>query len=275
MGKEAVKTMLQHDTAFELIGLFDRNHEGIRAGYLVGMPEHPCTTKVSYSLTSMIEQAQASTLLPQQRFIVIDLTVAKSTMQHLPQLIEAGGLPVIGATGFSEQDIHTLDTLLKAHRQEGALIPNFSIGAVLLMQFAQKASAYFDHSELIEYHHNQKLDAPSGTAVRTAHMMHETRPQFGTSNVADHETMAGARGCKTQGGLHIHSVRLPGLVAHQEVLFGAAGELLTLRHDSFDRACFMPGVRQVAKALATHTDMDADTYASSCAGLHIGLEHYL
>ncbi|MFM7468764.1 MAG: 4-hydroxy-tetrahydrodipicolinate reductase [Vampirovibrionales bacterium] len=275
MGREAVKTMLLHEERFHLVGLFDRNKKGACAGEVAGMPDHPSPVTVQYDLAEVLQWAKEQSKLPRQSFVVVDLTVGSSTREHITTVAQAGGLPVIGATGFTPEDIASMDTLLKTYGLEGALIPNFSIGAVLLMQFAQKASTYFSHSELIEYHHNQKLDAPSGTAVRTATLMEEARQTFAVTNITDHETMAGARGCETQGKLRIHSVRLPGLVAHQEVLFGAQGELLTLRHDSFDRACFMPGVRQVAQSLAAHLYASASSYQLQYAGLTIGLEHYL
>jgi 4-hydroxy-tetrahydrodipicolinate reductase len=124
----------------------------------------------------------------------------------------------------------------------GMVIPNFAIGAILLMKFAKEAAQYFDHAEIIELHHNRKADAPSGTSIKTAQLMSESCAQFGTTNQPEKETITGARGATTKAGIHIHSVRLPGLLAHEEVLLGGPGQLLTLRHDSFDRTCFMPGV---------------------------------
>ncbi len=122
------------------------------------------------------------------------------------------------------------------------IIPNFSIGMVLLQQAAIAASKYFDHVEIIELHHNQKADAPSGTAIQTAQLLGELGKTFNPALVEETEKLPGARGSIADEGIRIHSVRLPGLIAHQEVIFGAAGQIYTLRHDTSDRACYMPGV---------------------------------
>ncbi len=122
------------------------------------------------------------------------------------------------------------------------IIPNFSIGMVLLQQAAIAASQYFDHVEIIELHHNQKADAPSGTAIKTAEMLAELGKTFNPPAVEESEKLAGARGALADEQIRIHSVRLPGLIAHQEVIFGGPGQIYTLRHDTSDRACYMPGV---------------------------------
>ncbi|MGD9581809.1 MAG: 4-hydroxy-tetrahydrodipicolinate reductase, partial [Vampirovibrionia bacterium] len=124
----------------------------------------------------------------------------------------------------------------------GLIAPNFAIGAVLMMEFSQRAAKYFDNVEIIELHHNKKLDAPSGTAIKTAELIEQSQEKFGSTNVDDKELMKGARGAVSEKNIHIHSVRLPGLVAHQEVYLAGASQMLTIRHDSFDRKSFMPGV---------------------------------
>lgn len=263
MGRAVVATLLEHPQDFTLVGAFDRNHITQPAAQLVGLSTDVCQVVVSDDLPAVLTGAQLAA--NGRPFVVVDFTVGDSVKQHLETILHAGGRPVIGATGFQPQDLAWMDSLLKSAQLPGALIPNFSIGAVLLMQFAQQASRYFEHAELIEYHHNQKLDAPSGTSVRTADLMAEARAQFATTNVQDHETIPGARGAAFPTGLRVHSVRLPGLVAHQEVIFGAPGEMLTVRHDSFDRKCFMPGVRLVAQKIAQ----------SAASGLTVGLEYYL
>jgi 4-hydroxy-tetrahydrodipicolinate reductase len=166
---------------------------------------------------------------------------------------------------MSEAQLHHIDATLKQHQRSGGLFPNFSIGAVLLMQFAKQASKYFKHAEIIELHHNRKADAPSGTSLRTAALMHEANPEgFAHTNAVEHETVNGARGAKVAGNIHIHSLRLPGLVAHQEVLLAEPGQLLTLRHDSFNRDCFMAGMVLCCQHIT-----------SLPHGLSIGLEHIL
>ena len=149
--------------------------------------------------------------------------------------------PVVGTTGFTEAQIQELTDLSKDKSIGGLIAPNFAIGAILLMKFAVEASKYFPDLEIIELHHDKKKDAPSGTAVKTAELIREVRETKRQGAEDEVETLAGARGAEFDG-FRIHSVRLPGLVAHQEVIFGAQGEGLTLRHDSYDRISFMGGV---------------------------------
>ena len=155
--------------------------------------------------------------------------------------LENGFAPVVGTTGFTEAQIQKLTDLSKDKSIGGLIAPNFAIGAILLMKFAAEASKYFPDLEIIELHHDKKKDAPSGTAVKTAELIREVRESKRQGAEDEVETLAGARGAEFDG-FRIHSVRLPGLVAHQEVIFGAQGEGLTLRHDSYDRISFMSGV---------------------------------
>ena len=134
------------------------------------------------------------------------------------------------------------------------IAPNFSTGAVLMMEFAKKASKYFDNAEIIELHHNQKKDAPSGTAVKTAKMMSEAKESFTNGNCVEKELIEGSRGGGSYSNIHIHSVRMPGYMASQEVLFGSDGQILTIRHDSSNRACYMPGVRMAVEYIAKHDE---------------------
>jgi 4-hydroxy-tetrahydrodipicolinate reductase len=194
----------------------------------------------------------------------VELTHPSTVYANVLAMIEAGIAPVIGATGLSPAQEKDLDAQLKAKKLAGLLVPNFSIGAVLMMRFAAEASRYFDHAEIIELHHNQKADAPSGTSLRTVEMMQAVRPDFGKTNGVEHETVAGARGATSKGNIHVHSVRLPGLVAHQEVLFGDMGQMLSLRHDSFNRSCFMAGIALCCKKVRLLE-----------SGLHHGLETVL
>ncbi|MCD8377328.1 MAG: 4-hydroxy-tetrahydrodipicolinate reductase [Candidatus Gastranaerophilales bacterium] len=149
---------------------------------------------------------------------------------------------VIGTTGLSDEQINELKMLSGANNTACFIAPNFSTGAVLMMMFAKMAAEYFDNAEIIEFHHNQKKDAPSGTAVKTAAMMAENNDNFTSGNCAETETLKGARGAETYKNIHIHSVRMPGYMASQEVVFGSSGQILTIRHDSTNRECYMPGV---------------------------------
>ncbi|EMC30617.1 4-hydroxy-tetrahydrodipicolinate reductase [Streptococcus mutans] len=171
----------------------------------------------------------------------VDFTIPKVAYENTHFALENGFRPVVGTTGFTQEQIADL-MILSADKKLGGLIaPNFAIGAVLLMEFAAKASKYFPDLEIIELHHDKKKDAPSGTAVKTAELIREARAYKKQGAADEEETLVGARGAEFDG-FRIHSVRLPGLVAHQEVIFGAQGEGLTLRHDSYDRISFMSGV---------------------------------
>jgi len=176
--------------------------------------------------------------------VVVDFTTPDAVMENLEFLINNGFNVVVGTTGFDAIKLTTVEHLLSQNPSVGVLIaPNFAIGAVLMMEFATKAARYFESAEIIELHHPDKVDAPSGTASRTAHLMSQARRDAGLDAMPDATTSAleGARGSKV-GDIPIHSVRARGLVAHQEVIFGGLGETLTIRHDSIDRAGFMPGV---------------------------------
>ena len=176
--------------------------------------------------------------------VVVDFTTPDAVMGNLEYLIKAGINVVVGTTGFDAKKIEKVQSLLKDHPKVGVLIaPNFAIGAVLMMEFAEKAASYFESAEIVELHHPDKVDAPSGTAARTAQLMTDARKVAGLAKMPDATTSAidGARGAIV-GDIPVHSIRARGLVAHQEVLFGGLGETLTIRHDSLDRAGFMPGV---------------------------------
>jgi len=176
--------------------------------------------------------------------VVVDFTTPDSVMANLEFLIDHGINVVVGTTGFDDSKLATVKGWLAANPSVGVLIaPNFAIGAVLMMEFAAKAARYFESAEVIELHHPAKVDAPSGTAARTAELMGAARKEAGLGAMPDATTTSldGARGAVV-AGIPVHSVRARGLVAHQEVLFGGLGETLTIRHDSIDRAGFMPGV---------------------------------
>jgi len=175
--------------------------------------------------------------------VVVDFTTPDSVMANLEFLISHKIHAVVGTTGFDDARMAEISSLSAAHPEVGILIaPNFAIGAVLMMEFATKAAKYFESAEIIELHHPNKVDAPSGTAARTADLISKARKAAGLAAMPDATTtLDGARGALV-GDVPVHSVRLRGLIAHQEVLFGGLGETLSIRHDSLDRAGFMPGV---------------------------------
>ena len=197
--------------------------------------------------------------------VVVDFTHPDSVMKNLEFAINNGINVVVGTTGFDDKKLSDLKNLLSKNPKVGALIaPNFGLGAVLMMQFSQKAAQYFESVEIIELHHANKVDAPSGTAIRTAELITDARKQSKKSAMPDASKtiIPGARGAKV-GDVPIHSIRSHGYVAHQEVIFGDAGETLSIRHDSINRAGFMPGVLIGVRNVATHP------------GLTIGLENYM
>jgi 4-hydroxy-tetrahydrodipicolinate reductase len=190
--------------------------------------------------------------------VVVDFTTPDAALDNALACVRAGVHAVIGTTGWDPSPLREVS---------GANVfvaPNFAIGAVLMMAFASKAAQFYESVEVIELHHPDKVDAPSGTAARTAELIATARDRAGLTDVPDATTSDpdGARGARAHG-IPVHSVRLRGLVAHQEVLFGQTGEMLTIRHDSFDRVSFMPGVVAAVRAVHEHP------------GLTVGLEHYL
>lgn len=204
-------------------------------------------------------------LLSSGAHVVVDFTTPDAVMGNLEFLITHEIHAVVGTTGFDDKRMATLKSLSSAHPQVGILVaPNFAIGAVLMMEFAAKAAKYFESAEIIELHHPNKVDAPSGTASRTAALISDARKAAKLPAMPDatSSSLDGARGASV-GDVPVHSVRLRGLIAHQEVLFGGPGETLTIRHDSLDRAGFMPGVLLGIKSVISRP------------GVTFGLEHFM
>ena len=185
--------------------------------------------------------------------VLVDFTNPDSVYKNAMDCLHNGVRPVIGTTGLSDEQIENLKKLTSEKGIGCFIAPNFSTGAVLMMEFAKKAAKYFDNAEIIELHHNQKKDAPSGTAVKTALMMSEVNENFTTGNCPEEETIKGARGANSYNNIHIHSVRLPGYIASQEVLFGSSGQILTIKHDSMNRECYMSGVLMATRYVAENT----------------------
>jgi 4-hydroxy-tetrahydrodipicolinate reductase len=198
--------------------------------------------------------------------VVVDFTSPAAVMDNLRWCVEHDLAAVVGTSGFGDTKLTEVRSWLAAHPDGRVLVvPNFSVGAVLMMRFAELAAPFFESAEVIELHHAGKVDAPSGTAGRTAAMISSARRAAGTGPMPDATTTAaqGARGAEVDD-VHVHSVRLAGLVAHQEVLLGGHGEVLTIRHDSLDRASFMPGVLTAVRGIA-----------ALAPGLTVGLEGLL
>ncbi|WP_064091045.1 4-hydroxy-tetrahydrodipicolinate reductase [Rossellomorea aquimaris] len=241
MGREAVQLVKETDH-FSLISVIDHKND-------VNM-DVPVYTDIEQCFKDKAPD------------VLIDLTTPEVGYLHTKTSLEYGVRPVVGTTGFSHDELQELRELAQSKNLGCIIAPNFAIGAVLMMKFSQMAAKYFNDVEIIELHHDQKLDAPSGTAVKTAEMIKEVRTEKQQGHPSEKETHEGARGANIDG-MHIHSVRLPGLIAHQQVMFGAEGQTLTIRHDSFNRGSFMSGVK-----VSVETVMNLET-------LVYGLENIL
>jgi len=199
--------------------------------------------------------------------VAVDFTVADAAVEHMRWCASHGVHVVVGTTGISDDVLSELAALFEGSEANCVIAANFAIGAVLMMRLAELAAPFMDGVEIVELHHDGKLDAPSGTALRTAERLQQARAAAGggawPADRTAAEVVGGARGGVGPGDIHIHSVRLPGLVAHQEVLFGAVGQSLAIRHDAYDRTSFMPGMILAVKAV------------SSRRGLTIGLDTLL
>ncbi|WP_199614930.1 4-hydroxy-tetrahydrodipicolinate reductase [Paenibacillus alkalitolerans] len=251
MGREVVKMVLG-DPGLVLAAAVSPSSKGRDAGEVAGLPA--CGVTVSDELDDALVRASAD--------VLVDFTTPQLAAEHTRIAIKNKVRPVMGTTGFTPADIRSLDEQCKEAGIGGLIAPNFSIGAILMMKFSQEAAKYFPHVEIIEYHGDQKLDAPSGTSIKTAELISQTRQELKQGNPNEHETLEGARGAYYDG-FRIHSVRLPGVFAQQEVVFGAFGQTLKIRHDSYDRAGYMPGVKT-----AIHKVMDIK-------GLIYGFEHLM
>jgi 4-hydroxy-tetrahydrodipicolinate reductase len=228
MGQEVVK-LIDRTPQFTLVGAVSRTYAGQRI-----------TEEAKYYATL------AGALEDQQVDVMVDFTSPEVIDKHLHLALSHRVRPVVGTTGLSEEQ---LTKLMEKYRQAelgGIIAPNFAIGAILMMRFAAQAAKYLPHVEIIESHHDRKLDAPSGTSLKTAELIADSRRNMKQGHPSEVEMWEGARGAEYHG-FRIHSIRLPGLVAHQEVLFGGTGQLLTIRHDSLNRESFMPGVQMAVE----------------------------
>ncbi len=231
MGREVVKAVINADDT-ELVMAVDIAGEGTDAGIAA------CNKTTGITVETDIKKA-IETKRPD---IIIDFTQPNGIFEHVSTYIKNKVKSVIGTTGLKEEQIAELKKLSKENNTGCLIAPNFSTGAVLLMMFSKQAAKYFKNAEIIELHHNQKKDAPSGTAVKTAQMMAEENPDFTYGNCPESELIKGSRGGVANSNIHIHSVRMPGYIASQEVIFGASGQIFKMAHHSMDRTCYMDGV---------------------------------
>ena len=231
MGCEVTRALYESED-IDLVAAVDPAAEGEDAGQISGIG--PLGVTILASLEEAIREHRPD--------VMVDFTIPACALQNIQIALENGVRPVVGTTGLTPEDIEKIRIWTEDAGISAFIAPNFAIGAVLMMQFAQKAARYMPDVEIIELHHDRKLDSPSGTAIMTAQKIADARQTSPVEEPA--KTIAkipGARGAQLEG-IHIHSVRLPGYVAHQEVIFGGIGQTLTIRHDSIDRRSFMPGV---------------------------------
>ncbi len=243
MGREVVKAVAG-DADTQLVGAVDKHEVGRDAGEVAGIGVQGVL--IADDLATALRESGAQ--------VAVDFSTPQSVRANVQTMLDAGVSPVVGTTGLKENDLAAID---RASRDAGVpvfIAPNFAIGAVLMMRFAQECARLFDAAEIIEYHHDKKVDAPSGTAFQTALLMREARgdkgdfARVGGDAESEGSTASHSRG-GTIGGASIHSVRLAGYLAHQEVIFGMAGQTLSIRHDTITRECYMPGVLRAIKAV--------------------------
>jgi len=226
---QSVCAAVHADPALELVAAFDIHGGGSTTSE--GVP-------IEDSLDAFIAR---------NPMVVVDFTVGEASKVNLPKIAAAGIHAVVGTTGFTDDDVAALRSSFSA--SNCLIAANFAISAVLMMRFAELAAPFFDTGEIVELHHDNKIDAPSGTAVATAERMAAASPDW-ADDPTEHEVYAGARGGEGPAGIRVHSVRMRGMVAHQEVILGALGQSLTIRQDSYDRSSFMPGVVLACKRIA-------------------------
>ena len=250
MGQAVLQAVLA-DSDLELAAAVDRK-QGVKVSELLG----------SADTDIVVENDLAAAIAAAKPEVMVDFTQPAVVYENAVTAVKAGVAAVIGTTGLTEENRESLAKLAVEYETPVFIAPNFAIGAVLLMQMAQQAAKYMPDVEIIELHHDRKLDAPSGTALRTAELIKKVRPSHQQGHPEEKEKLAGSRGGDVDG-IKIHSVRLPGYVAHQEVIFGGLGQTLTIRHDSLNRESFMPGVVLACKKVKELT------------GLVVGLENIL
>mgnify|MGYP001041551360 FL=1 len=237
MGKTVVSAV-HADPELELVAAIDLHGNNINLSSLSGLEE--IDLPVNSDLAAALKQTKPD--------VVIDFTSPFTVMQNIETALLHKVRPVVGTTGITEADLTKITAWSEQYQTPAFIAPNFAIGAVLMMLFSVQAAKFLPHVEIIELHHDQKLDAPSGTALKTAEMINKVRQKKQAAKEAELEKVPHVRGGSVEG-IHIHSVRLPGYVAHQEVIFGGIGQTLSIRHDSMDRTSFIPGVLMSVKAV--------------------------
>ncbi len=250
MGREVVNSVLNSPDC-ELVAAIDINkkNNGENISQLLNLKSSEVfvSNDLEGSLCSISQDFRNQEIKP----VLVDFTHPDSVFDNTRSAIAYGISPIIGTTGLSLSQINDLSIFAQKAEVGCAIIPNFSVGMVLLQQAASVAAKFYDNIELIEMHHNQKADSPSGTCIKTAEMIEEYPKQYNEGLVKESESLKGVRGGVRDSGLNIHSIRLPGLLAHQVVIMGSPGETYTIRHDTIDRKAYMPGVLQAVRKIGS------------------------
>ena len=248
MGSEVVNSVLNSSDC-ELVAAIDTNkkNNGENISQLLNLKKSEVivSNDLEGSLCSISQDYRNEKIKP----VLVDFTHPDSVYENTRSAIAYGISPVVGTTGLTPSQINDLAIFAQKANIGCAIIPNFSVGMVLLQQAASVAAKFYDNIELIEMHHNQKADSPSGTCIKTAEMIEEYPKKYNQSLVKETESLKGARGGLRDSGLNIHSIRLPGLLAHQVVIMGSPGETYTIKHDTIDRKAYMPGVLQAIRKI--------------------------
>ena len=248
MGSEVVNSVINSSDC-QLVGAIDINNKnnGEKISQLLNVKS--CDVFVSNDLEGTLCSISQEYRNQDTNPVLVDFTHPDSVFENTRSAIAYGISPIIGTTGLSPSQINDLSIFSQKAEVGCAIIPNFSVGMVLLQQAASVAAKFYDNIELIEMHHNQKADSPSGTCIKTAEMIEEYPKQYNKGLVNENESLKGVRGGVRDSGLNIHSVRLPGLLAHQIVIMGSPGETYTIRHDTIDRKAYMPGVLEAIRKI--------------------------
>ncbi len=248
MGSEVVNSVLNSSDC-ELVAAIDTNkkNNGENISQLLNLKKSEVlvSNDLEGSLCSISQDYRNEEIKP----VLVDFTHPDSVYENTRSAIAYGISPVVGTTGLTPSQINDLANFAQKANIGCAIIPNFSVGMVLLQQAASVAAKFYDNIELIEMHHNQKADSPSGTCIKTAEMIEEYPKKYNQSLVKESESLKGVRGGIRDSGLNIHSIRLPGLLAHQVVIMGSPGETYTIKHDTIDRKAYMPGVLQAIRKI--------------------------
>lgn len=248
MGSEVVNSVLNSSDC-ELVAAIDTNkkNNGENISQLLNLKKSDVfvSNDLEGSLCSISQDYRNEEIKP----VLVDFTHPDSVYENTRSAIAYGISPVVGTTGLTPSQINDLAIFTQKANIGCAIIPNFSVGMVLLQQAASVAAKFYDNIELIEMHHNQKADSPSGTCIKTAEMIEEYPKKYNQNLVKETESLKGVRGGVRDSGLNIHSIRLPGLLAHQVVIMGSPGETYTIKHDTIDRKAYMPGVLQAIRKI--------------------------